>query len=393
MPPAHSATNSSGSVSTGATVTVSPAPPPTISSFTTNPPGLGFTVDGVAYSSAQNFSWVAGSMHSVAVSSPQNGTAGTRYAWTNWSDGAAMSHTVTAPSSPATYTANFATQYSLTLSASPGSGGTVAANPSPPDGFYNSGTSVQLTATANSGYQFGGYSGDLTGPSKPQSVLMSAPHSVTGNFNALSGTVVSTNPPGLGFTVDGVAYTSAQNFSWALGSAHTLAVNSPQNGPAGSRYAWANWSDGGAISHTVTVTNATVMYTANFTTQYLLTLAASPNGGGSLTGNPASADGYYANGTSVQITAAATAGFTFTGFSGDLTGSTNPQSIAMTAARSATGSFSGFSTLTVDRARLNFGTANGIVTSPQTIRVNIAAGVSWSASSNQTNISVSPSSR
>ena len=94
------AANSSGSVSTGATVTVSPAPPPTISSFTTNPPGLGFTVDGVAYSSAQNFSWVAGSMHSVAVSSPQNGTAGTRYAWTNWSDGAAMSHTVTAPSSP-----------------------------------------------------------------------------------------------------------------------------------------------------------------------------------------------------------------------------------------------------------------------------------------------------
>jgi len=135
-----------------------------------------------------------------------------------------------------------------------------------------------------------------------------------------------------------------------------------------------------------------VLYTANFTTQYLLTLAASPNGWGSLTANPASADGYYANGTSVQITAAATSGFAFTGFSGDLTGSTNPQSIAMTAPRSVTGSFSGSSPLTVARAKLNFGTANGIVTSPQTIRVNIAAGVSWSASSNQPNISVSPSS-
>src|SRR5260221_368285 len=291
MPPAHSATNSSGSVSTGATVTVSPAPPPTISSFTTNPPGLGFTVDGVAYSSAQNFSWVAGSMHSVAVSSPQNGTAGTRYAWTNWSDGAAMSHTVTAPSSPTTYTANFTTQYSLTATASPGSGGTVVANPSSPDGFYNGGTSVQLTATANSGKQFGGFSGDLTGTSNPQSVLMSAPRSVTANFNALSGTVVSTNPPGLGFTVDGVAYTSAQNFSWALGSAHTLAVNSPQNGIAGTRYAWANWNDGGAISHTVTASGSPTTYTGNFTTQYSLTLSASPGGGGTLAANPSSPAG------------------------------------------------------------------------------------------------------
>jgi len=358
----------------------------------TNPPGLGFTVDGASFTSAQNFSWIAGSMHTVAVSSPQNGTAGTRYAWTNWSDGGAVSHTIMAPSSPTTYTANFTTQYSLTLSASPGSGGTVAANPSSADGFYNSGTSVQLTATANSGYQFGSFSGALTGASNPQSVVMSAPRSVAGNFTALSGAVVSTNPPGLSFTVDGVAYTGTHNFSWALGSVHTLAVNSPQNGTAGTRYAWANWSDGGAISHTVTVTNATVLYTANFTTQYLLALSASPSGGGSLTANPPSGDGYYANGTSVQVTAAATAGFTFTGFSGDLTGSTNPQSIAMTAPRSATGSFSGFSTLTVDHSKLNFGTANGIVTSPQTVRVNIAAGVSWSASSNQPNISVSPSS-
>src|SRR5205807_6362164 len=132
----------------------------------------------------------------------------------------------------------------LTLIASPSRGGTVTANPTSQDGFYNSGAAVQLTATANSGYEFGGYSGALTGASNPQSVVTSAPRSVTGNFTALSGAVVSTNPPGLSVTVDGVAYTGTQNFSWALGSVHTLAVNSPQNGTAGTRYAWANWSDG-----------------------------------------------------------------------------------------------------------------------------------------------------
>src|SRR5260370_3747680 len=64
----------------------------------------------------------------------------------------------------------------------------------------------------------------------------------------------------------------------------------------------------------------------------------------------------------------------------------------MSAWRLVTGNFNGLSKLTVDGAKLNSGAANGMVTSPQTIRVNIGAGVSWSASSNQPNISVSPSS-
>jgi len=358
----------------------------------TNQTGLAITVDGQAFTAPQTFSWAPGSGHTVAVASPQNGTAGTRYAWVNWSDGGAISHSVIAASSPATYTANFTTQYSLTLAASPSGGGALAASPASPDGFYNSGASVQLTATANSGYQFGSFSGDLSGASNPQSVVLSAPRSVTGNFTALTGVVVSTNPPGLGFTVDGVSFTGTQNFSWVAGSMHTLVVNSPQNGIVGTRYAWANWSDGGAISHTITATSAPATYTANFTAQYLLTLAASPSGGGSLAANPASADGYYSQGTSVQVTATATSGFAFTGFSGDLIGSANPQSIAMTASRSVTGVFSGFSTLTVDRAKLNFGTASGIATSPQTIRVGIAAGINWTASSNQPNITVFPSS-
>src|SRR5260370_8468451 len=106
---------------------------------------------------------------------------------------------------------------------------------------------------------------------------MSAGRAVTASFNPLTGVVVSTNPPGLGFTVDGVSFSSAQNFSWVAGSMHTVAVNSPQNGTAGTRYAWTNWSDGGAVSHTITAPNSPAAYTPNFTTQYFLTSAASPN--------------------------------------------------------------------------------------------------------------------
>ncbi len=289
------------------------------STVTTNPPGRSITVDGQSFTAPQTFNWAPGSNHTIATSTPQSAGAGTRYAWSNWSDGGALSHTITANSST-TYTANFTTQYLLAITSSPNNGGTLTANPASSDGYYNSGASVQVTASPNSGFQFGTFSGDLSGAANPQTVVLSAPRSVTGSFTALTGVVVGTNPPGLGFTVDGISFTGAQNFSWVPGSVHTLAVNSPQSGTAGTRYAWANWSDGGAISHTITATSTPTTYTASFSAQYLLTLAASPAGGGSLAANPTSPDGYYAGSTSVQITATANSGFLFTGFSGDLSG-------------------------------------------------------------------------
>ena len=74
--------------------------------------------------------------------------------FSNWSDSGAISHTVTAPSGSIVYTATFNTQYPFSTSASPAAGGSVAASPSSINGFYASGASVQLTATANAGYQF-----------------------------------------------------------------------------------------------------------------------------------------------------------------------------------------------------------------------------------------------
>src|SRR5205814_6882658 len=74
---------------------------------------------------------------------------------------------------------------------------------------------------------------------------------------------VQTNPAGISFTVDGTTYNTAQTFSWTPGSNHTIATTSPQNGDTGVRFVWQNWSDGGAISHTVAPTTKTT-YTAKF---------------------------------------------------------------------------------------------------------------------------------
>jgi hypothetical protein len=148
----------------------------------TSPSGRSFTVDGATYSSAQTFSWASGSSHAISTTSPQSGGAGTQHVWSSWSDGGAISHTV-APSSNITYTANFTTQYLLTMSA--GAGGTV----SPPSGYFNSGQSVSMSASPLSGYSFNSWSGvgsgSFSGTSNPASVTMNGPITEAANFDPL----------------------------------------------------------------------------------------------------------------------------------------------------------------------------------------------------------------
>lgn len=144
----------------------------------TSPAGLGVTVDSTSYTAPQSFSWQSGSSHTIATTSPQTGT-GTQYVFQSWSDAGAMSHLVTAPGSPTTYTASFQTQYYLTTTVNPSGQGSI----SPASGYFNAGTSVNVSAASlGNGLPFLGFSGDLTGTTDPQSLLVDGPKSVTANF-------------------------------------------------------------------------------------------------------------------------------------------------------------------------------------------------------------------
>ncbi|MBL8179016.1 MAG: CAP domain-containing protein, partial [Bryobacterales bacterium] len=124
----------------------------------------------------------------------------------------------------------------------------------------------------------------------------------SGGGGGTTAVTVTTNPTGRTFTVDGASYSSPQVFNWTPGSQHTIATASPQSS-GGTRYNFANWSDAGPISHSITTPASAATYTANFTTQYLLTTTVSPNGSGSISPSPSSADGYYNAGAVVQLTA------------------------------------------------------------------------------------------
>jgi len=145
----------------------------------TSPAGLSFTVDGTPYTAAQTFSWVPGSSHTVATTSPQSGGTGVQYAWTNWSGGGTISHTV-APTTNNTYTANFNTQYFLTMDHN--TGGSV----SPASGWKTSGAIISISATPSSGYHFtnwtGSGNGSFTGTNTPASITVGGPITETATF-------------------------------------------------------------------------------------------------------------------------------------------------------------------------------------------------------------------
>ncbi len=154
---------------------------PAVVTLAASPSGASLTVDGVAVSAPVTLSWLPGSTHTIEA--PAQGSSDTRYAFAGWSDGGSQSHTVTAPPFGGTYTATFQTQYLLTLNADPAMGA-VTASPASPDGFYDAGTAVQLTAAAADGFQFVSFGGDLTGSDNPQSLVMSAPRTVAAAFGA-----------------------------------------------------------------------------------------------------------------------------------------------------------------------------------------------------------------
>ncbi len=190
---------------------------PTTQVITSSPvTGLQLTVDGAACLSPCTFQWVPGSNHTLNVaSSPQAGAAGTQYLFGNWSDAGAQSHSITAPSSGGTYTANFTTQYFLTTTASPATEGSI----SPASGWYNSGAVPTVSETPLSGNQFLGFSGGLSGTSPTQSLTMNAPVAVTANFSAITS--------GSGwFGQNGQSGQSGQGGSWT--NRKTITVNGAQ---------------------------------------------------------------------------------------------------------------------------------------------------------------------
>ena len=126
---------------------------------------------------------------------------------------------------------------------------------------YDSGTAVSLTPAPATGYQFTGWSGDLTGTANPGLITMNSAKSVTATFAIITYTL--TVNPGTGGTVTPTSPTTV-NYGAA-----TAITATPSTG-----YKFVNWTvtagTGATIasatsaSTTVTLTGGNATVTANF---------------------------------------------------------------------------------------------------------------------------------
>jgi hypothetical protein len=161
----------------------------------TSPTGLQVSIDGGAAQTAPvNVNWNIGDPHTVTVTSSQ-GSNGTRYTFSHWSDGTTTpTDSITVSAATTSYTADFNTSYLLTTAISPAGDGTITPSTASPtsDGYYPSGTTLNLTATPTSAtYLFSNWTGTTASSSNPLSITMSAPVTETANFGTNPGSAGS----------------------------------------------------------------------------------------------------------------------------------------------------------------------------------------------------------
>jgi hypothetical protein len=356
---------------------------PSAVTITTNPPQLQIIVDGTTYTAPQTFSWTLSSAHTINVpADPQvtNPSDGSTYAFGVWNDLGARTHSITVTpgsgslTAPATepavtvYEANFIRLQPfgyLSPSVYPSGAGTLAVSPTPTSEyggtFFTDRTLVTLTLapTQGSGYNFYDWYNLPFPPSdnphqfyiqapttQAQAVFVSDPVTIVGQ--TLTGP--NTWNPGLYgyvdtfFTYLPTGFDATYNGSgWAAGTSHTINVDQTQS-PITTNvfYNWNSWSDAGAMNHGITqpasgsqtITASFTPFYASYTVPPALGLSNSAcYGGVSMTPVGTSyaentVFDFYQDGTSVTTTATANPvypGMLFAGWTGSLSGTTNPE--------------------------------------------------------------------
>ena len=242
--------------------------------------------------------------------------AGATYQFRAWSSdstgqtsGVLYSGTYPVPPPPAQYPVEVSTQGPGSVSSS---GGT-----------FTVGTIFSVAAAPNPQSAFTGWSGDASGSQNPLSLTVSGPTSLTANFAPSLAT--------LGLATSGSGSVSGAG-SYPLGSTVTISAS-----PA-SQWVFSGWSPPGSVASSSSATTQ-VLLNSDTTLTALFALATavlqtSASGSGSITGG-----GTYPINAVATVSAQPSAGYVFSRWGGDLSGSQNPQSLIMSAPRSVTGIF------------------------------------------------------
>jgi hypothetical protein len=238
--------------------------------------------------------------------------------------GAATSHQFNNVIADHTLTAVF-TQIEHALVVSVVGNGSVASNPS--QTTYHYGDLVQLAATSEAGWSFSGWSGDFSNSANPISVIINGSTSVTATFAQSASYVLTVSTVG-----SGSVGKAPDKPSYLLGEAVTLTATTVAG------WSFSGWSgDFSSTENPVSVTvNESISVLATFT-QIECTFTINVMGAGSVVKSPDGETYYYSD--VVQLTAVPSAGWSFSSWSGALSGSANPADLYITGDLSVAATF------------------------------------------------------
>ena len=240
------------------------------------------------------------------------------YTFSQWNDGSTDNPRTITVNANATYTATFTQdQYSVTTYVNPAGAGTVTGG-----GTYHYGDTPTLIATANTGYEFQGWSDGDT--QNPRTITVTGNASYTAIFSEVGITMyavtTSVNPSGAG-TVTGAG-------TYEAGTVIVLTAN------ANAGYTFDHWNDGSTQNPRVVTVNSNLNFTAYFTqNQYVIIVVASPSNAGTVSGG-----GAYYYGNYATLTATAYPDYEFQGWSDG--SSENPHQVLVTDNATYTATFS-----------------------------------------------------
>jgi len=197
----------------------------------------------------------------------------------------------------------------------------------PPGGVYTAGSSVTVTAVPDPDAAFVGWSGDLTGTTNPQLVIVNANTTATASFATLFDVAASTTGPGtIALDPPGGTYPS--------GTVVTVTATPD----AGAVFTGFGGDLTGTTSPQLLTVDADKTVSASFAPSVSYALTVTVSGGGEVTLDPPG--GVYAAGTVVALTATpASISWAFSGWSGDASGADNPLLLAMDADKAVHATF------------------------------------------------------
>ena len=263
------------------------------------------TSDGGATVTERGVCWSTGHNPTINGSHDSNGTGTGNYTvnmagltpnTTYYVRAYAKNSQGTAYGEEVNFTTSQAIVYTIGVSANPSNGGSVTGG-----GTYEQGQSCTVTATAATGFNFQKWTenGSQVSTNASYTFTVSGNRNLVAVFQTGNYAISATANPTNGGTITGTG-------SYNYGQSCTLTAT-PATG-----YTFVNWTKNGTqvstdASYTFTVT-AAAAYVAHFQAiNYTISVSASPNNGGTVSGG-----GTYSYGQSCTVHAYANSGYTFT---------------------------------------------------------------------------------